>query len=238
MAKIKIEYRKLEALKAYDRNARVHTPSQIQQIANSIQQFGFNNPVLVDSSNEIIAGHGRFEAAKLLWLDQVPVIVLGHLSEHQKRAYVLADNRIQLSATWDMDRLSSELIALAEAEIDVTVTGFTDSELETLMQIDPGFIPEITDVPVFSRDSGEAEKHTLPVIPPDVPTHHGEPAASPEPEQRRQPRATDDDYSTFELVMEHSNKVELINKLQEIKHAKFYEKLEEALMELVRKYPE
>ena len=93
----------------YVRNARTHSDSQVAQIAGSIQEFGFNNPVLIDAENVIIAGHGRVMAATLLKLERVPCIRLAHLSDAQKRAYVLADNRIALNSGWDTEMLANEL---------------------------------------------------------------------------------------------------------------------------------
>jgi ParB-like chromosome segregation protein Spo0J len=92
-------------LKPYLRNPRTHSKKQIHQIAASIQEFGFNNPVLVDSENRIIAGHGRMDAAKLLGLQEVPTIVLGHLTEGQREGFLIADNKITLNAGWDLEVL-------------------------------------------------------------------------------------------------------------------------------------
>jgi ParB-like chromosome segregation protein Spo0J len=97
--------RKISTLKPYLRNPRTHSKKQIHQIAASIQEFGFNNPVLVDSENRIIAGHGRMDAAKLLGLQEVPTIVLGHLTEGQREGFLIADNKITLNAGWDLEVL-------------------------------------------------------------------------------------------------------------------------------------
>jgi ParB-like chromosome segregation protein Spo0J len=104
-----------------------------RKIAASIDEFGFNNPVLVDSGGEIIAGHGRVLAARKLRLRQVPVIVLGHLRETQKRAFRLADNQLALNATWDLEALRLELEALAAQDFALELTGFPEQELRELL---------------------------------------------------------------------------------------------------------
>ncbi len=122
-----------QALKPYDHNAKLHPQDQVNQIAASIQRFGFNNPVLVDSNHEIIAGHGRVMAARQLNLDTVPCVVLDHLSDEQKRAYRLADNRIAESGGWDDDLLSLELSDLKAVGADLELTGFTDQDWQRLL---------------------------------------------------------------------------------------------------------
>ncbi len=135
MTSLKIEHRPPGDLKPYARNARTHSPKQITQIAASIKAFGFNNPVLVDKTGSIIAGHGRVEAAKQLGLEMVPVIRLEHLSESEKRAYILADNRLAEKAGWDREILAIELQHLMEIEVDfdVSVTGFEMAEIDVLI---------------------------------------------------------------------------------------------------------
>ena len=105
----RIEIWPVDRLHPYDRNARTHSPEQVAQIAASIAEFGFTSPILVDSGAGIIAGHGRLLAARKLGLAEVPVVVLGHLSETQRRAYVIADNRLALNAGWDDALLADEL---------------------------------------------------------------------------------------------------------------------------------
>src|SRR4030081_234608 len=109
---MKIEYMPSTAFLPYAQNARTHSKKQIKQIASSIQRFGFCNPVLIDDQNRIIAGHGRLEAAKLLDMDQDPTVRLSHLSETERRAYVLADNRLAERAGWDRELLRIELQGL------------------------------------------------------------------------------------------------------------------------------
>ena len=123
------------ALRPYARNARTHSPKQIAQIAASIREFGFNNPVLIDRQAGIIAGHGRVEAARKLGLDTVPCVRLEHLTEEQKRAYILADNRLAEKAGWDRDILAIELqhLTTIDVDFDVTLTGFEMAEVDLLL---------------------------------------------------------------------------------------------------------
>jgi ParB-like chromosome segregation protein Spo0J len=112
-----IEHRPVGSLRPYARNARTHSAKQIKQIARSIERFGFTNPVLISDQNEIVAGHGRVEAAKLLGLPTVPTLRLSHLTETQRRAYVLADNKLAQNAGWDREVLAIiELQALVELD--------------------------------------------------------------------------------------------------------------------------
>lgn len=123
----------VDLLKPYPRNARTHSKKQIKQIAASIERFGFTNPVLVSDAGEIIAGHGRVEAAKLLRRRTVPTLALSHLSEAERRAYVLADNKLALNAGWDKEILAIELQALVELEFDVELTGFSLAEIDLVI---------------------------------------------------------------------------------------------------------
>lgn len=129
----KTERRDVVDLVPYARNARTHSEPQVAQIAGSIREFGFNNPVLVDGDSVIIAGHGRVLAARRLGLDAVPVIELGHLSDAQKRAYILADNKPTERAGWDRDLLTLELSDLDELGIDLGDLGFEALELDELL---------------------------------------------------------------------------------------------------------
>jgi DNA modification methylase len=128
-----IELWSLDRLIPYARNPRSHSDAQIAQIAASIAEFGFNNPILVDTKAGIIAGHGRLLAARQLQLNQVPVIVLDHLTEIQKRAYIIADNRLAESAGWDDELLQLELAALRDSDFDLDLVGFDDAELTQLL---------------------------------------------------------------------------------------------------------
>ncbi len=120
----------LSALRPFPRNARTHSKKQVQQIARSIERFGFTNPVLVSDDGEIIAGHGRVRAAALLGMQTVPTISLSHLSAAERRAYVLADNKLALNAGWDSEILAIELQGLIDLDFDVTLTGFSLAEID------------------------------------------------------------------------------------------------------------
>lgn len=159
-ADLRVEYRATGDLVPYARNARTHPDWQIAQIAGSILEFGFTNPVLVGPDGVIIAGHGRLLAAQRLGLERVPVIVLGHLSEAQRRALVIADNRIAENAGWDEDLLRAELAALHDDGFDLDVLGFSDEDLAELLEGgleeealpappgDPEFVPDPPPEPV------------------------------------------------------------------------------------------
>lgn len=138
MQTLQIVSQSLDGLKKNPFNSRTHSPAQIQKIATSIRRFGFNNPVLVDQEGLIIAGHGRTEAARLLGLKEVPTLRLEHLSDAQKRAYVIADNRLAELAGWDRDILAIELQHLLDVEVDFEVTdiGFDAAEIDLLLTSD------------------------------------------------------------------------------------------------------
>lgn len=133
-----LEHLPIATLLPYARNSRTHSPEQIAQIAASIREFGFTNPVLIDADNGIIAGHGRVMAAQSLGLAEVPCIRLGHLTETQKRAYVIADNQLALNAGWDMDTLRAELEALQAEAFDLPLLGFDDETMAELLAEPPG----------------------------------------------------------------------------------------------------
>ena len=128
------ENRPTHSLRPYPGNARTHSPKQIRQIARSIERFGFNNPVLVDDDDQIIAGHGRVEAAKLLNMKTVPTVRLSHLSESEKKAYILADNRLAEKAGWDNEVLAIELQGLVDLGFDVLLTGFEPAEVDIIIE--------------------------------------------------------------------------------------------------------
>jgi ParB-like chromosome segregation protein Spo0J len=136
----KLERWPIERLVPYERNARTHSAEQVAQIAASIQEFGFTNPILVASDDGILAGHGRLAAAKDLGLAEVPVVVLDHLSPTQRRAYVLADNKLALNAGWDVDVLTAEMEQLQAVEFDLELVGWSAGELAELMA-EPDFAP-------------------------------------------------------------------------------------------------
>ena len=131
----RLEKMAIADLTPHDRNPRTHSKKQIGQIAESIRRFGFNNPVLVDSAGKIVAGHGRVEAARVVGMTHVPVLRLEHMTEAEKRAYVIADNRLAELAGWDNELLALELSAVAELdhEFDLALTGFDPAEIESLL---------------------------------------------------------------------------------------------------------
>lgn len=132
-------YKKIQVknLIPYANNSRTHSDDQVNQVASSIKEFGFTNPVLIDSDGGIIAGHGRVMAAKKLGLEEVPCIELSHLTEAQKKAYVIADNQLALNSGWDMDMLKLELESLNEMEFDIDLLGFDDEFLDGLLEDEP-----------------------------------------------------------------------------------------------------
>lgn len=130
----KIEWLSVETLIPYAKNARTHSDEQVAQIAGSIKEFGFNNPILVDKSGSIIAGHGRLLAARKLGMDKVPAVQLEHMTEAQRKAYVLADNRIALNSGWDTSMLTLELQELKD-DIDLSLLGFDADEINNLLNL-------------------------------------------------------------------------------------------------------
>jgi DNA modification methylase len=134
---MQIEQLKVGDLIPYVNNSRTHSDEQVMQVASSIKEFGFTNPILIDDDSGIIAGHGRLMAAKKLGLDEVPCIRLGHLSEAQRKAYVIADNQLALNSGWDLDTLKLEMDRLGELDFDIELLGFDDDFLASLMIEEP-----------------------------------------------------------------------------------------------------
>lgn len=128
--KLEIEYKKIDDLIPYINNSRTHSPEQVTQIAASIKEFGWTNPILLDGENGIIAGHGRIQAAKMLHQDEVPTIQLDGLTEAQKKAYIIADNKLAMNAGWDSELLGIEIMDLREAGFDINLLGFDENELK------------------------------------------------------------------------------------------------------------
>ena len=162
--KLKIVYRPLQELSPYAHNARTHSTEQVAQLVESIKQFGWTNPVLIDEKGKIIAGHGRVMAAEMLKMDSVPVIVLSGLTDEQKKAYRLADNRLPMNAGWDEDLLRMELSDLINADFDVSLTGFIPTEIDELLtDVLPGtgneeepYTTKI-DTPVYEPSGGKPD---------------------------------------------------------------------------------
>lgn len=152
---MQIEQIQLETLIPYINNSRTHSDEQVAQIAASIKEFGFNNPILVDKDNSIIAGHGRLQAARKLGLTEVPCVRLEHLTETQRKAYVIADNRLALNAGWDNELLTIELNELLADGFALEILGFDSDELKTLLDplepteglVDEDQVPEVPEEP-------------------------------------------------------------------------------------------
>jgi hypothetical protein len=147
-----VEHLPTGALIPYPRNARAHSKKQIKAIARSIERFGFTNPVLATSANEILAGHGRVEAAKLLGMSTVPVLRIDHLNEAERRAYIIADNRLAEKAGWDKEILEIELQSLVTLGFEVELTGFEVPEVDLILDAaaekeqDPGPEDDLPDL--------------------------------------------------------------------------------------------
>ena len=155
MKKLEVKYRNTSELIPYVSNSRTHSKEQIEKIVQSIKEFGFTNPILIDGENGIIAGHGRLMAAMKLGMETVPTITLDGLSDAQKKAYVIADNKIALDAGWDESTLIAELQRLQELEYDLELTGFDVDELANLLNAevvegltDEDDVPEVQENPV------------------------------------------------------------------------------------------
>lgn len=235
MANLKIQYWATSRLKHFAGNARLHDEQNVSEIAKSIQRFGFVNPVLADKDGEIIAGHGRAMAAAKLQIEQVPVIVLSGLSEDEKRALRLADNRIAEKSRWDSDLLSSELRSLRDLNVDIEGLGWSDGELDRMLQETLDALPAdpFEQKPSASKADEQDDEDELDEL--DAPA-----ASLEQPKQETpkaaEPKASDDEFSVFELIMNHENKIRLVECLSRIRADQLYDKLEDALMHLVKHY--
>ena len=152
-----LHYKRTADLIPYINNSRNHSDEQVLQVASSIKEFGFTNPILIDEQSGIIAGHGRVMAAKKLGLDEVPCIILDGLTEAQKKAYVIADNQIALNSNWDLDTLRLEVETLQELNFDLDLLGFTADVLDKLLDIEA----ELPDLPDGDRDPFQQKTFTL-----------------------------------------------------------------------------
>lgn len=159
-----IEMRPLTGLRPSPGNARTHSQRQVEQLAESIRQFGFTNPILLDDDDTIVAGHGRAQAAQSLGIGIVPTIRLSHLTPVQRRAYALADNKLALNAGWDADLLATELAELGELDFDLPTLGFSQDELDTIFADAADSDPETSDYNV----------ETVPIFPTTARTRPGE----------------------------------------------------------------
>ena len=158
MKQYKQVYRSVDDLIPYVNNSRTHSDAQVTQVASSIKEFGFTNPILIDEDNGVIAGHGRLLASKKLNLDEVPCIVLSGLSEAQRKAYVIADNQLALNSGWDLDKLQIEVEQLTELDFDINLLGFDDEFLDGLLDVqksepltDEDSVPEVPEEPIAKR---------------------------------------------------------------------------------------
>lgn len=127
---MKVEFLDTNKIVPYKDNPRVHSDIQIEQISKSIKEFGFTVPILIDENKNVIAGHGRLEASKLLKLKEVPTITIGNLTDQQKKAYIIADNQLTLNSNWNEDLLKSQLSFLTENNFDLNLLGFEDAQLD------------------------------------------------------------------------------------------------------------
>jgi hypothetical protein len=152
---------KVSEIIPYARNARQHNAAQIAQIAASIREFGFTNPVLVDESLTLIAGHGRLSAAQLLGLDTIPAIRIDGLTDTQKQALRLADNKLALNAGWDDDLVRTELAELRDIGFDLALTGFGDDELAALFALDDIELQQLPPLPNGDRNPFQQMTFTL-----------------------------------------------------------------------------
>jgi ParB-like chromosome segregation protein Spo0J len=134
MSKLKIEIVGIDEIKESNYNSRIHSEAQVEKIANSIEEFGFVNPIIIDDENEIIAGHGRYTAAKYLKLKEIPTIKLTHLTEDKKRAFIIADNKIALSGEWDYDMLKEEFDTILKSEMNIDLLGFNRNFIDSMFK--------------------------------------------------------------------------------------------------------
>lgn len=137
MSKLNIEIVDIDDIKESNYNARIHSEAQVEKIANSIDEFGFVNPIIIDDENEIIAGHGRFTAARFLKLKEVPTIRLTHLTDDKKRAFIIADNKIALSGDWDYNMLKEEFDLILKSEMNIDLLGFNSKFIDSMFKEKP-----------------------------------------------------------------------------------------------------
>lgn len=230
MTQLKIQYWKIDKLKPYANNAKVHTGQQVQELVNSITRFGFVNPILVDSDGEIIAGHGRYEAAKEMQIEQAPIIVLAGLTAEEKKALRLADNKIQQNTGWDTQVLAAELASLRDVEFELQGIGFSDLELDRLLNQVEDTLPIFS----FSENTKTSEKEkTL--------SNHFDSDDVDEIDDDENCKSdvafsNQDKYSVFEIAMLEENKIKLLGVLNAVKSENLFEKLEDALMRIIDDY--
>jgi hypothetical protein len=223
MKDLRIHYKSTDELTPYVRNAKHHPQSQVDELCLLIKEFGFVNPVLIDQAGEIIAGHGRVLAAKQLGMEKVPCVVLNHLTEDQRKALRLADNKVSSKSTWNIQNIADELNALNLSGFELHLTAFSDGEIDSLISAADSILPDEFDEPAPRIDAPVVEREPVSKPPPKEVSGELERV---EP----RPKATDDSYSNFELVMLHPNKVRLVELLARIKEEHHLDKVEEAIM--------
>lgn len=236
--KLTIKYRDVSALVPYARNAKKHDAENVGVIAASIERFGFLDPVALDSNDVIVWGHGRVLAAELLGMATVPTITLpSTIKPDEMRALRIAHNKLAEKSGWDNDALRIELEDLQSLNFDLSATGFDGRELDNLLR----------DVEKDFATFNEPPRRVMPNITigepeeqPDEDDGDDDGADSPTttPPPINEPRSSDDHYSQFAIVMLHDNKVRMMDVLDKLRNAKGLDKLEDALMELVRSYEE
>lgn len=157
MSKLEVVYKPTGDLIPYANNSRTHSDEQVAQVAASIKEFGFTNPILIDEDSGIIAGHGRLMAAQKLGITEVPTITLAGLTKAQRKAYIIADNQLALNSGWDLDTLRVEFERLEELDFDLSLIGFEDDVVEKLLDIEA----EMPDLPDGDRDPFQQKTFTL-----------------------------------------------------------------------------
>lgn len=230
---LEITYRQVSALIPYANNARVHDAQNVGEIARSIQRFGFLDPVGIDQSGSIVWGHGRVLAAELIGLETVPTIMLpANLSGDEIKALRLAHNKLAEKSGWDNDLLRLELEQLKGLDFDLAVTGFDESEVDNLLR---DFEQEFAAEPprrvmpnITIEDPEEKDASVAPEEEEEEPEAEEEPAPI--------PKSSDDTYSQFSIVMQHENKLWLVDLLNKVRNAKGLDKIEDALVEIGRAY--
>jgi ParB-like chromosome segregation protein Spo0J len=163
---LQVEYELVSELLPYASNSRTHSDAQVAQIAASIKEFGWTNPILIDGENTIIAGHGRLLAARKLGMEEVPAIILDHLSKAQQRALVIADNQLALNAGWDIDMLKAEIEDLKLEDFDLGLLGFDDKFLDDIFndelpeqkEADEQSVDAVFEVAVTCKNEEEQER--------------------------------------------------------------------------------
>ena len=154
---MKIEKVKIEEIKLYENNAKIHPEWQVEQIKNSIIEFGFNDPIAIDENNVIIEGHGRYLALKQLDYEEVEILRISDLTEEQKKAYAIAHNKLTMNTDFDTEKLRIELSKLEESNFDLSVLGFENIELEEIMEVDAEEVLEIEE----EETENERTRHKL-----------------------------------------------------------------------------